>query len=282
MVNVRFLKIYRGYHYSEWKEQFNVYLDNGLKSLSHKLRYLCWEGFSLESLPSNFCAEQLVELCIRGSKVKKLWDGVQLHPFVSYLPKLTNLHLSYCIEIERINVHSKSLRVLTLYGCSSLNELSVTSKELTELNLSNTSIRALPSTVLQNTKLSQFWLHRYNFIDELSDDSAMGSITVKLVHLAELPRSLKELDIDDCTKLISLTKLPPSLEEFGDEPRQERIKECGVFPVYNLESRFKLLGNSNREIFDMESILQVSDNESHPKAIRVGVEDSIKEKEYCE
>lgn len=55
--------------------KFNVYLPNGLESLSYKLRYLEWDGFCLESLLSNFCAEQLVEIHMWDGKLKKLWDG---------------------------------------------------------------------------------------------------------------------------------------------------------------------------------------------------------------
>lgn len=71
MTNTRFLKI----HDSCWPNKFNVYLPNGLKSLSYKLRYLEWDGFCLESLSSNFCAEQLVEIHMWDGKLKKLWDG---------------------------------------------------------------------------------------------------------------------------------------------------------------------------------------------------------------
>ncbi|GAU23774.1 hypothetical protein TSUD_142660 [Trifolium subterraneum] len=55
----------------------NVYFPNGLEWLSDKLRYLTWDGYCLESLPSIFCAEKLVKLDMPNSKLKKLWDGVQ-------------------------------------------------------------------------------------------------------------------------------------------------------------------------------------------------------------
>jgi hypothetical protein len=38
----------------------NVHFPDGLDWLSDKLRYLQWEGYCLESFPSNFCAEMLV------------------------------------------------------------------------------------------------------------------------------------------------------------------------------------------------------------------------------
>ena len=74
MINLRFLII----HDSCRTNRFHVYFPNGLESLSSKLRYLRWDEFHVESLPSSFCAEQLVELRMLRSKVKKLWDGVQV------------------------------------------------------------------------------------------------------------------------------------------------------------------------------------------------------------
>ena len=42
---------------------------------SSKLTYLHWDGYSLESLPTNFHAKDLVELILRGSNIKQLWRG---------------------------------------------------------------------------------------------------------------------------------------------------------------------------------------------------------------
>ena len=74
MTNLRFLQFYDG-----WDDYGSkVPVPTGFESLPDKLRYLHWEGFCLESLPLNFCAEQLVELYMPFSKLKKLWDGVQV------------------------------------------------------------------------------------------------------------------------------------------------------------------------------------------------------------
>lgn len=74
MINLRFLKI----HIHSNKATKKVYFPDGLGWLSGELRYLYWHAFSLESLPPNFCAEMLVELHMRHSRLKKLWDGVQV------------------------------------------------------------------------------------------------------------------------------------------------------------------------------------------------------------
>lgn len=66
----------------------SVYLPKGLEFLPKKLRYLGWNGCPLESLPSTFCPEKLVELSMRYSNVQKLWHGVQVckvHISIMYL-----------------------------------------------------------------------------------------------------------------------------------------------------------------------------------------------------
>ncbi|KAL2342234.1 hypothetical protein Fmac_010174 [Flemingia macrophylla] len=75
MTCLRILKIHS---YIMKMKSFNIYLSNGLESFSDKLRYLHWDHCCLESLPSKFCAEQLVVLCMRESKLKKLWDGSRI------------------------------------------------------------------------------------------------------------------------------------------------------------------------------------------------------------
>lgn len=74
MFNIRFLK----FHYGKWSGTCNVNLPDGLESLSDKLRYLEWHRYCLESLPSTFSANLLVELSMPYSNLEKLWDGVQV------------------------------------------------------------------------------------------------------------------------------------------------------------------------------------------------------------
>jgi len=48
--------------------------DQGLESLPNELKYLRWEHYPLESLPSKFNGEKLVVLNLQYSQVKKLWN----------------------------------------------------------------------------------------------------------------------------------------------------------------------------------------------------------------
>ena len=42
---------------------------------SYELTYFHWDGYSLESLPTNFHAKDLAALILRGSNIKQLWRG---------------------------------------------------------------------------------------------------------------------------------------------------------------------------------------------------------------
>jgi hypothetical protein len=66
MKNLRLLKIN------------NVKLPEGLNYLSSKLRFIHWFGYPLESMPTSFEADKLVELHMRCSLIKKLWKGTKV------------------------------------------------------------------------------------------------------------------------------------------------------------------------------------------------------------
>ena len=76
MPNLRFLKFF----VSSKKQHKSCELKfrAGLKSFSNKLRYLEWHEYPLQSLPSNFCPEKLVHLCMPNSQFERLWGGVQV------------------------------------------------------------------------------------------------------------------------------------------------------------------------------------------------------------
>ncbi|XP_027332811.1 disease resistance-like protein DSC1 [Abrus precatorius] len=226
MNKLRFLKFY-----SRLGERCNVYLPTGLESLSNRLRYLHWSGYPLESLPSAFCPEKLVEISMPNSRVEKLWNGVQnvenllkidlsgsehlielpdfsmasnlqnvnlsgcvrlphVHPSILSLRRLVNLNMVRCKKLKRLlsNDPLRSLRILELYGCSSLKEFSVTSEEMTYLDLRSTAINELPSSIK----------HLGNLINlELSCCGCLRSLPNEFASL----RSLGRLVLSDCRQL---------------------------------------------------------------------------------
>ncbi|KAK7306683.1 hypothetical protein VNO77_44635 [Canavalia gladiata] len=182
MTKMRLLNIIHGNYLTN--RTFMVYLPNGLDSLSDELRYLCWENFCLESLPSNFCAKHLVELHMRNSNLKKLWDGVQnlVNLNAVDLSNSKNLvavpDLSRATNLEKVDLkHCYNLQVLPYKFDQLLS--------LTYLNLSRTNIEMLPANIKNLSKLK--WL--------------MLEDCKKLLSLPELPPSLEKLDASNCISL---------------------------------------------------------------------------------
>ncbi|CAH8383574.1 unnamed protein product [Eruca vesicaria subsp. sativa] len=71
MRNLRFLTIFTNKYMLDKK----VHLPDSFDHLPPKLKLLCWEGYPMKILPSNFCLERLVKLKMKNSKLKKLWEG---------------------------------------------------------------------------------------------------------------------------------------------------------------------------------------------------------------
>ncbi|CAJ1965310.1 unnamed protein product, partial [Sphenostylis stenocarpa] len=174
MTNMRFLKIHGWSKFTV----FNVCFPNGLDTLSHKMRYLYWDGFCLESLPSNFCAEQLN---LVNLKTIDLWGSRDLIeiPDLSKTEKLENVSLCYCESLWQLQVHSKSLRELTdeprIYGSQKHFSTFASNVERLSMNIKNLST------------LTMLWL----------DDCK------KLVSLPKLWPSLEKLSASNCISLDS-------------------------------------------------------------------------------
>ncbi|KAK4269175.1 hypothetical protein QN277_022367 [Acacia crassicarpa] len=115
MTKLRFLK----FHSSWGQRSCTVNLSSGFDSFSESLRYLQWDNFPLESLPSSFCAEQLVELYMPNSHLKKLWDGMQN---LENLRKISLRGCKYLMELPDIST-AKNLERLYLESCESLNHI---------------------------------------------------------------------------------------------------------------------------------------------------------------
>ena len=72
LCNLRIFIIAHGLH---------VQLPLGLKCLPNSIKVLEWWEYPLQSLPLGVKLEKLVELKLRGSKIKQLWNGSQVRMF---------------------------------------------------------------------------------------------------------------------------------------------------------------------------------------------------------
>nr|WLD25410.1 TMV resistance protein N [Morus macroura] len=132
-----------------------LYLPQGPLIFPNPLRYLHWHGYPLKSLSTNFTAEMLVRLDMRGSQLEKLWEGVQ-HlnklksidltgsmkltqvPDLSLALNIESVNLMFCaslIEVPSCFQHLNKLQELDLRGCPSLCKLSEPPKNLKTLEV---------------------------------------------------------------------------------------------------------------------------------------------------
>ncbi|KAI9072654.1 hypothetical protein K1719_045374 [Acacia pycnantha] len=244
MSNLRILNIENGK---------NIHLPDGfgLDSLYDKLSFFRWDGYPLKSLPSEFCAEKLVEIHIPTSIVSKLWDGVHnltnlktinliccvylvelpdlsmaqklqtvhlqlcvelqsIHPSILTLPKLRDLDLLSCCNLRSIHGdnHMKSLKLLKLHNCQSLEKFSLSSEAMTSLDLSNTGIKTLKLPIGRFNKLEELYLGGSLKRFQMNELSCLTSLKIfslshfskvidksKLSTLFDAWRSLEKLDL---------------------------------------------------------------------------------------
>ncbi|KAL2337935.1 hypothetical protein Fmac_012381 [Flemingia macrophylla] len=258
MKSLRFLKFYN----TLGQSSSNTYHDlpATLEPFSDKLRYIEWNGYPFESLPSPFCAKFLVEIHMPHSNVEQLWQGMQelenlegidlseckqfkelpdlskaprlkwvnlstceslryLHPSVLSSNTIVTLILDGCTNLERVKgeKHLKSLEKISVNGCLSLKEFSVSSDSIENLDLSNTGIQALDASIGRMHKLK--WLNLEglrlsHLLKELScltsleelklSDSGLAIDKQQLHVLFDGLRSLQILCLKDCSKLFEL------------------------------------------------------------------------------
>ncbi|XP_027336420.1 disease resistance-like protein DSC1 [Abrus precatorius] len=223
MTKLRFLKFHSD------KRSCNVYLPSGLKQFSGQLRYLEWNGYPLDSLPSSFCPEKLVKLYMPHSHVQKLWDGLQdfvnlegidLYgskqlielPDFSKASKLKWTDLSLCESLSYVHpslLSLHSLVTLRLSKCKSLKTLQsnihLKSLEylfvdgcwsLVEFSLTSEKMRQLDFRGTSIKTLSSS-IELFSNLEELYLCDSLKNLPNKLSSI----KSLKDLSLANCRQL---------------------------------------------------------------------------------
>ncbi|KAL1145823.1 hypothetical protein V6Z11_A11G325900 [Gossypium hirsutum] len=91
MRKLKFLKFYLPSSFGRVQMKPKILLPQGLLSLPNELRYLYWEGYPLKTLPTSFDPRNLVELDMRYSNVKQLWEGKQVLILLSFFLKYVRI-----------------------------------------------------------------------------------------------------------------------------------------------------------------------------------------------
>ncbi|KAM7481641.1 hypothetical protein LguiB_006224 [Lonicera macranthoides] len=115
-------------------------LTGGYEEFPKDLVWLCWRGFPLSSLPTDFPMENVVVLDVRFSKLKQVWENTMslsslkilklshsleltCTPDFSKLPNLVTLILKDCedlVEVHESIAGLNKLCLLNLRGCTNL------------------------------------------------------------------------------------------------------------------------------------------------------------------
>ncbi|XP_075647851.1 TMV resistance protein N-like [Castanea sativa] len=202
-----------------------VHILHGPTHLPHGLKCLHWSEYPLKSLPSSFQWDELVELCMFHSKIKRLWEGIKYYgklksiklndslnliatPNVTGVPNLKKLVFRGCINLREVHpsilVH-KRLTLLDLENCKSLSSLPsrFEMESLEILILSGCSkIKRIPEFM---TNMEHLWkLHL--------DGTAITKLPSSVEHLT----NIASLHLRDCKNLVCLPSIICSFKSLKD------------------------------------------------------------------
>lgn len=138
------------------------------------------------------------------------------------LHKLTILRLRYCEKLLTLpgKIHTRSLRLLDLYGCSNLKTLPEIYGNLESLQIGETAIEELPTSILSLNNLSELDLKDCKYLKNLP--SGMRELTSlanlnlhgcsSLEKFPELPKCVKNV----CLSHTAIEQVPSSIEYLCD------------------------------------------------------------------
>ncbi|XP_056864829.1 protein VARIATION IN COMPOUND TRIGGERED ROOT growth response-like isoform X1 [Raphanus sativus] len=237
MGNLRFLTIFTNKYMLDKK----VHLPDSFDHLPPKLKLLCWEGYPMKSLPSNFCPERLVKLKMKNSKLEKLWEGSW------NLTCLKEVNLWGSENLKEIPDLSRATNLEKLYLCYRLSWVKIPSSMQIFNNL--TKVETLPTPINHETTKG---LHVAEFcMDNLKFEKLVEGIQPLMCMGTMLPTSLKVLFLSDISNMV---ELPFSIQNLNNltDMKIIRCMDLEILPTgINLVSleRLNLNGCSRLKTF---------------------------------
>ncbi|KAI9073636.1 hypothetical protein K1719_044401 [Acacia pycnantha] len=173
----------------------DVQLRGDYKYISRDLKWLCWHGFPLTYIPSNFYQQELVAIDLKYSYLRQVWKESQL------LKSLKILNLSYSPNLVRTPDFSKlpNLEKLILKDCPSLSKIHDSIGFLDKLLLLDLEdcigLQSLPRSIYRLRCLEILILSGCVNIEKLEEDiGQMESLTTLIAPtVKQVPFSLVRL-----------------------------------------------------------------------------------------
>ncbi|CAI9293465.1 unnamed protein product [Lactuca saligna] len=201
-----------------------VELSGSYDDFPEDLRWLCWHGFQLGTIPSDFFMGNLVAIDMSYSRLQLFEPPMVIKPLKILNFKDSHSLLKIC-NISRL----PNLETLILWNCYSLVHVCDTIEDLKSLSLLNmTGCEHLlkGSNLKFPHSLERIWLKNCNIDFELSDYSILSfqiHSMLQYLHLGNnlfefLPdynhlKSLRVLELSFCSRLKRIECLPNTLEE---------------------------------------------------------------------
>ncbi|KAG8660837.1 hypothetical protein MANES_02G199800v8 [Manihot esculenta] len=236
MKNLRLIDVHGAYG------DRKVHLSGNFNFLYYELKCLCWEGYPLKYLPTNFNPKKIIMIEMPRSSIKQLWKGI-LH-----LNKLQIINLSHSQFLTETPDFTgvPNLETLILEGCTSLSKVHPSVgvlKKLALLNLKDCCcLRSLPTGIeleSLNTLILSGCSKLGSFPDILGNMEHLSKVALDGTAISELPLSIKNLtglvflSMRNCKNLGSL----PSNIKF-----LKSLKNLDLFGCSNLDSLPESLG----------------------------------------
>ncbi|XP_059663734.1 disease resistance protein RUN1-like [Cornus florida] len=191
----------------------NANITGGYEHLSKKLRWLCWHGFPLNSIPPNFYQEKLLVIDMQYSNLRHVWKDNKVNG------KLKILDLSHSHLLTRITTDFSilpNLEKLILKDCRGLQTIDESIGCLDKLILLNlkhcANLVNLPRSIVMLKSLEILEVSGCLELNKFPEDiGELGSLTMLLADktaIRQIPASIVHLKNLRCLSLSGIKGSP--------------------------------------------------------------------------